>query len=61
MDDTRTRVQSLPSRFPTDQAAIKLLFLVLRDVNKNWKMLQREWTIARTLFAILFGKRFNVL
>src|SRR3954462_10638540 len=30
--------------FPSDEAATKLLYLVLRDVSKNWKMPQREWT-----------------
>jgi putative transposase len=46
--------------FPNDEAAIKLLFLVLREVSKNWKMPQREWTAARTQFAILFGERFTL-
>jgi putative transposase len=46
--------------FPSDEAAIKLLYLVLRDVSKNWKMPQREWTAAKTQFAILFGDRFSL-
>jgi putative transposase len=46
--------------FPTDEAAIKLLYLVLRRVSRDWKMPQREWTAARTQFAILFGERFTV-
>jgi transposase-like protein len=46
--------------FPTDEAAIKLLCLVLRRVSRDWKMPQREWTAARTQFAILFGERFTV-
>jgi transposase-like protein len=45
--------------FPNDEAAIKLLYLVLRGVSQNWKMPQREWTAARTQFAILFGERFR--
>jgi putative transposase len=45
--------------FPTDEAAVKLLYLVLRGVSRNWKMPQREWTAARTQFAILFGDRFR--
>jgi putative transposase len=44
--------------FPTDDAAIKLLYLVLRQTSRNWKMPQREWAAARTQFAILFGERF---
>ena len=46
--------------FPTDEAAIKLLYLVLRRVSRDWTMPQREWTAARTQFAILFGERFTV-
>lgn len=45
--------------FPSDEAAIKLLYLVLRNVSKDWKMPQREWTAAKTQFAILFGERFT--
>jgi putative transposase len=46
--------------FPTDEPAIKLLYLVLRGVSKNWKNAQREWTAAMTQFAIMFGDRFSV-
>ena len=34
--------------FPSDEAASKLMFLVLREVSKNWKMPPREWNAART-------------
>ena len=44
--------------FPSDQAASKLLFLVLREVSLGWKMAPREWNAARTQFAIMFGDRF---
>jgi putative transposase len=66
---TTNAIESLNSRlrtsvrgrghFPNDEAAIKLLYLVLRRVSRNWKMPQREWTAARTQFAILFGDRFR--
>jgi hypothetical protein len=29
--------------FPSDEAATKLLFLALRNIEKNWKMPQRTW------------------
>jgi putative transposase len=45
-------------RFPSDEAASKLLFLVLREVSQNWKMAPREWNAARTQFAVIFGDRF---
>jgi putative transposase len=44
--------------FPTDEAAIKLLFLVLHRTEKEWFMPPREWTMAKAQFAILFGERF---
>jgi putative transposase len=44
--------------FPTDEAVLKLLFLVLRLTSKEWKMPQREWTAAKAQFAILFEDRF---
>lgn len=44
--------------FPTDEAATKLLYLVLRQVAAEWTMPAREWFEAKTQFAILFGDRF---
>ena len=44
--------------FPTDQAAIKLLYLVLRQVVQTWKMPPREGCEAKTQFAIMFDNRF---
>ena len=45
--------------FPTDEAAMKLLFLVLNKAEKEWTMPAREWSIAKAQFAILFGERFT--
>jgi len=44
--------------FPTDDAAMKLLFLVLRETAREWKMPPREWFEAKTQFAIMFDERF---
>lgn len=44
--------------FPTDDAVLKLLFLVLNLATKEWKMPAREWTAAKAQFAILFEDRF---
>ena len=44
--------------FPSDEAATKLIFLVLRQVAQQWKMPSREWAEAKTQFAIMFGDRF---
>src|SRR5512134_2645708 len=46
--------------FPTDDAALKLLFLVLNLAAKEWKMPSREWAIAKAQLAILFEDRFTL-
>ena len=45
--------------FPTDEAAMKLLFLVLNRSEKEWKMPPREWCMAKAQFAVIFGERFT--
>ena len=45
--------------FPTDEAAMKLLFLVLNRSEKEWKMAPREWRMAEAQFAVIFGERFD--
>jgi putative transposase len=44
--------------FPNDDAAMKLLYLVLNHAAEDWKRPPREWTEARTQFAVIFGERF---
>ena len=39
--------------FPTDEAAMKLLFLVLNRSEKEWTMPAREWCMAKAQFAVL--------
>jgi putative transposase len=45
--------------FPTDEAALKLLFLVLNRAEKEWRMPAREWAMAKAQFAVFFGERFT--
>lgn len=44
--------------FPNDEAATKLLYLILNRAEKEWKMPPREWAMAKAQFAVLFGERF---
>ena len=44
--------------FPSDDAAMKLLYLVLNHAAEDWKRPPREWFEARTQFAVVFGQRF---
>ena len=45
--------------FPTDEAAMKLLVLVLNRSEKEWKMAPREWVMAKAQVAVIFGARFT--
>jgi transposase-like protein len=43
--------------FPTDEAALKLLYLAIRNAGLRWRR-GIEWTAAMGQFAIQFGDRF---
>jgi putative transposase len=45
--------------FPTDDSALKLLFLVLNLAEREWRMPPREWAMAKAQLAILFDDRFR--
>lgn len=60
LNSSLRRAVKIRGHFPTDEAAMKLIFLVLRDVAKDWKMPAREWTEAKSQFAILFEERFII-
>lgn len=46
--------------FPSDEAALKLLYLVLNLVEREWRMPPRDWGMARAQLAILFDDRFQL-
>lgn len=46
--------------FPTDDAAIKLLYLALRNIQAKWSKPFPEWHRALPFLALLFGDRFTV-
>jgi putative transposase len=58
LNSTLRKAVRLRGHFPTDEAATKLLFLALREVSRDWKMPAREWSAAKTQFAVIFGDRF---
>jgi putative transposase len=45
--------------FPNDEAATKLIYLALRNIEKKWKMPARTWKEALNQFAVLFEDRLN--
>jgi putative transposase len=59
MNSKLRRAVRARGHFPNDEAALKLLFLVLNRAEKEWKMPAREWTAAKAQMAVLFGDRFT--
>jgi putative transposase len=45
--------------FPTDDAAMKLLYLALRNITKKWRNASRDWLTALPHLVVLFGDRFT--
>ena len=45
--------------FPTDEAAIKLIWLALRNITATWGKEANFWRQARNQFAIVYGDRFT--
>lgn len=43
--------------FPSDEAALKQLYLALRNISKKWTMPIRDWGAAMNRFSILFEGR----
>jgi len=47
--------------FPNDEAATKLIYLALRNIEKKWIMPARTWKEALNQFAVLFEDRLNAV
>ena len=43
--------------FPSEEAAIKLLYLALERIAKKWTLPVQNWRAALQRFAILLGNR----
>jgi hypothetical protein len=46
---------------PSDEAALKLVYLALKNISERWTMPVKEWRAALNRFAILFEDRMPVL
>ena len=46
--------------FPNDEAAMKLLYLSLKNIKKKWTMPARNWGKALNQFAVLYGDRMPI-
>jgi putative transposase len=45
--------------FPSDDAATKLLWLVLRNITGTWGCATHDWRLAMNQFAIIYAERFT--
>lgn len=43
--------------FPSDEAALKVVYLAIMQVSKKWTMPIRDWRSALNQFSIMFGER----
>ena len=43
--------------FPNDEAALKLIYLAIRNTSKKWTMPIRNWELALNQFSIIFEDR----
>ena len=46
--------------FPSDEAATKLIYLSLRQIEAKWQRPPKEWHAAKSQLAIQFGERFTL-
>lgn len=46
--------------FPSDEAASKLIYLALRNIEAKWRRPPVQWQAAKAQFAIQFGDRFTI-
>ena len=51
------KIIKMRASFPNDEAALKLLYLALRNVAKKWTMPVQNWTAALNRFSILWPDR----
>ena len=47
--------------FPSDEAATKLIYLSLQQIQAKWKRPPKEWHAAKAQLAIQFGERFTLI
>ncbi|CAN5391170.1 hypothetical protein BH10ACI2_BH10ACI2_07700 [soil metagenome] len=51
------KVTKTRSSFPIDEAMLKLLYLVLRNISKKWTMSVHDWGAALNRFANVYEDR----
>ena len=57
LNNSLRKVTKTRNSFPNDEAAIKLLYMGLKNIMKKWTMPVRNWNRAIHQFSIHFGER----
>jgi hypothetical protein len=54
-DPIQKIIKHRPS-FPNDEAAMKLIFMGLKNISKKWTVPIRDWGAALNHFAVIYGE-----
>jgi putative transposase len=57
LNNSLRKVTKTRNSFPNDEAAIKLIYMALKNIRKKWTMPIRNWSAAIHQFALRFGER----
>jgi putative transposase len=60
MNMTLRKVLKNHRAFPTDESALKVIYLAIQNISKKWTMPIRDWRPALNQFAIAFEDRFPI-
>lgn len=58
MNMTLRKVLKSHRAFPTDESALKVIYLAMHNIAKKWTMPIRDWKPALNQFAIVYQERF---
>lgn len=58
MNMTLRKVLKNHRAFPTDESALKVIYLAIQNISKKWTMPIRDWRPALNQFAIAYEERF---
>lgn len=58
MNMTLRKVLKNHRAFPTDESALKVVYLAIENISKKWTMPIRDWRPALNRFAIMYDDRF---
>ncbi|MDR0601074.1 MAG: transposase, partial [Treponema sp.] len=56
VNDSSQKVIKHRQSFPNDEAAMKLIFMGLKNIARKWTMPIRDWGAALNQFAIIYGE-----